>query len=79
MINEIYNAEDETQIAARQKKADKKKFTRDETIRNLMSKKDGRAWIYHLLEEADMWGSPIDRGDPYETYSNIEGCQISLS
>ena len=66
-----YNADDPVQVERAQKKADKEKFLRDETIRTLMSKKDGRAWVHHILSMADMWGNPIVREDSYATYNNI--------
>ena len=68
---EEYNADNEEHVKRAEKKAEKARFLRDETIRKLMSSKDGRAWIDHLLESFDMLGNPIVRGDPYETYNNI--------
>ena len=71
MNDEVYNAEDSKQIEAARKKAAREKLLRDETIRTLMSKKDGRAWIHYILTQADMFGNPIVLGDPYGTYNNI--------
>lgn len=68
---ETYNAEDPKQYAAAKKKSDREKFERDEVIRLLMSKKEGRAWINYILVKADMYGDPIVRGDPHATYNNI--------
>lgn len=69
--NETYNAEDPKQYAAAQKKAQREKYQREETIRLLMSKKDGRAWVHHILVQGDMFGNPHVRGDPYDTAFNI--------
>lgn len=70
-MTEQYNAEDPKQIEKARKKAEREKFARDEVIRKLMSTKDGRAWVHHILTMADMWGSPIVSGDAYGTYNNI--------
>lgn len=68
---DVYNAEDPKQYAAAQKKAQRGKYQRDETIRLLMSKKDGRSWIHYILQQGDMFGNPHVRGDPYDTAFNI--------
>lgn len=68
---EQYNADDPEMIEAARERQAKKKFERDEAIRSLMSTKGGRAWIQHILDFADMFGSPIVPGMPYDTYSNI--------
>jgi hypothetical protein len=68
---EEYNADDEEMVKKATKAAEKARFLRDETIRNLMNSKDGRAWINYILESFDMFGNPIVSGDPYGTYNNI--------
>lgn len=71
MNDEQYNAEDSKQIKAAEKKAQREKFLREETILNLMSKKDGRAWIHYILTQGDMFGNPHVRGDPYDSAFNM--------
>ena len=66
-----YNADDPEQVEKMRKKAQREKIIRHETIRNLMSKKDGRAWVHYLLTQGDMFGNPMVRGDPYDTAFNI--------
>lgn len=66
-----YNADDPKQVENKRKKAQKEEFLRSETIRSLMSKKDGRAWVHYLLMQGDMFGNPMVRGDPYDTAFNI--------
>lgn len=68
---EQYNADDEKKIEKARKREAKKKYERDEAIRNLMSTKGGRAWVHHILDFGDMFGNPIVRGDPYDTYNNL--------
>ena len=66
-----YNADDKEQVNKARKKAARAKIQRDEVIRGIMSVKEGRAWIYHILEASFMFGNPIVRGDSHETYCNI--------
>ena len=68
---EQYNADDPKHVATATKRAKREKLLRDETIRLLMSKKDGRSWVNHLLTMGDMFGNPHVRGDPYDTAFNI--------
>lgn len=66
-----YNAEDPKQIEAAERKAKREKFLRDETIRNLMSNKDGRSWVHYLLTQGDMFGNPHVRGDSHDSAFNM--------
>ena len=68
---ENYNADDPEQVNKARKKAKRAEIQRQEVIRGIMSVKEGRAWIYHILEFSSMFGNPIASGDPYATYCNI--------
>lgn len=71
MLEDQYNAENSEHIEKANKKAKREKLLRDETIRELMGKKDGRAWVYYLIDQGQMFGNPMVRGDPYDTAFNI--------
>jgi len=70
-IDDDYNADDPKQVNRARKKAAREKLQHDEVIRGIMSVKEGRKWIYHILEFSCMFGNPIASGDPYSTYANI--------
>ena len=68
---EQYNADDKTQVNRARKKAKREETERQNTIRGIMSLKDCRKWIYHILSMGDMFGNPHVRGDAYDTAYNL--------
>lgn len=71
MAEEPYNAAEPEQVNEARKKAGRRKSKRLEVIALLMQHQDGRAWIYELLEDCQMFGNPIVQGDTHATYANI--------
>ena len=67
---EPYNADDRVQVNNARKKAKREKGERDVVIQSVMSVKEGRKWIHHILSMGDMFGNPHVRGDPYDTAFN---------
>lgn len=70
-IEQDYNADDPQQVNRARKKAAREKIQHDEVIRGIMSVKEGRKWVYHILEFSSMFGNPVVRGDVYDTHVNI--------
>ena len=68
---EQYNADDRAQVNKARKKAAREKSQRNEVIQGIMSVKEGRKWVYHILETAEMFGNPHVTGDVYATHINI--------
>ena len=68
---EQYNADNPEHVDKARKKAKREKILRDETIRTLMAKKDGRAWVHYVITQGDMFGNPHVPGDPCGTAFNV--------
>lgn len=66
-----YNANDAKQVNSARKRAARKKILQDEIIRGIMSVKEGREWINHILTMGDMFGNPHVRGDAYDSAFNM--------
>lgn len=68
---EPYNADDRVQVNKARKKAAREKAQRNEVIQGIMSVKEGRKWVNHILEFCCMFGDPHVIGDVYATHINI--------
>lgn len=71
MAAKPYDASDPEQVNQARKKAGRRKSKRLEVVRALMQHRDGRKWIYDILDEASMFSRPTVSGDVYATYENI--------
>ncbi len=69
-IEQDYNADDPEQVNRARKKAAREKIQHDEVIRGIMSVKEGRKWVYHILAFSSMFGDPVGP-DVYATHVNI--------
>ncbi len=65
-----YDASDRKQVNAARKKAARKNSKRLEVIKALMQHKDGREWIYELLERGHIYVTSFTPGDPYRSAFN---------
>ena len=68
--DDSYDANDPKEVNRARKKAAREKMQHDEVIRGIMSIREGRKWIYHILEFSSMFGNPIG-SDVYATHVNI--------
>ena len=68
---EDYNADDREQVNRARKKAARQRIIFDEVIRGVMAVKEFRQWIYHIIQETDMFGDPHVIGDTNSTFINI--------
>ena len=71
IIDDGYNADDREQVNKARKKAARAKIQREEVIRGIMSVKEGRAWVHHIIIEfCDAFGNPHVAGVPDATAFN---------
>jgi hypothetical protein len=55
-----YQAGDVTQVARRQSRAKRLERTRADGLRQIMATRQGRAWVWNLLEQARVFASSFD-------------------
>lgn len=60
-----YDASDPEQVNKQRVKAGRKKTKRLEVIKRLMDDKDGRAWVYELLERGHIYHTSFVPGDSH--------------
>lgn len=60
-----YDASDPEQVNKQRVKAGRRKTKRLEVIKALMSHKDGREWIYELLERGHIYHTSFVQGDSH--------------
>lgn len=65
-----YNADDKASVNKARKKAARERILQDEVVRGIMSVREGRVWIYRLLEFCDLFGNPHINGQPDATSFN---------
>ena len=70
IIDQDYNADDPAQVNRARKKAAREKIQHDEVIRGIMSVKEGRKWIHHIIQFCDVFGNPHVAGMPDATAFN---------
>lgn len=62
-----YDASNKKQVNNARKKAASRNKKRLEVIQLLMQHKDGRAWIYEILERCHIYTTSFVQGDPHAT------------
>lgn len=62
-----YDASDPEQVNEARKKSGRRKSKRLEVIKALMTHKDGREWVYELLERGHIYTTSFTPMDPYAT------------
>ncbi len=70
-----YNAGDERQVNLRRRQAGRKEKQKGDFLARVLSEKEGRAWLWSLLEFTGPMRSSF-AGDPYQTAFN-EGSATS--
>lgn len=67
MAEEPYDASNSKQVNAARKKSARRNKKRYEVVNALMQHKDGRRWIYEILERCHIYTTSFVQGDPHAT------------
>lgn len=62
-----YDTADAAQVNAARKKEGRSRRARLSVVAGLMDLKEGRAWMYGLLDMCHIYQSPFYQGDPHNT------------
>lgn len=67
VLSQPYDTSDREQVNNARKKDGQKKRARLATIAGIMDIKEGRAWVYSLLDICHIFQTPFIQGDPHAT------------
>lgn len=67
LAQEPYDASDRKSVNTARKKAATRNKKRLEVVNALMQHKDGRRWIYEILERCHIYTTSFVQGDPHAT------------